>query len=606
MRKGRNQQQKIKSKETEEDRHKLRLTSIFISLLRDPSISALPSSPAHLNPDTRGHYIQGGTHTRGREGGENCHTSQGRRVNEMRTQAGPNNPPCGRTDSTNNTTIKNTKDAAENNPYSRTDSTNTTTIKYTKDAAQYNPYSKTAKTGKKLIPDNKKTKNTQLELEDPPDTTGRTSPARRTQKHTTMQDKTDTDSTDSTDKSILSFTSSIPSARLVEGPQGTEVEAWTVPVEEGHGVLLTTALATTATSCVLLVVQECGLGLWRPSAGGWTLVGETQHSIRNIGDIRDIRVEGLPSGEEGRFLMVAQREGEEQVEVMYIQVSLCGKDWQLSSASLKSPVSVSSGLALCVVGEWSVVISWAPQDTSDNPHLILLDLDLTYSRRAKKWELVCRPSTCSLPAGGGGGGGGITALLSECGTSGVVVCWSAEALTLFDPWQDAVIGCLPSPVTRVLWALAVQELLFVVGPRPGEPDLSLTAINPMTGSCDPFLTFSLSKGTTGVPPAALVEGGSLWRLTGVCLQLDRLTLSFSGGHGVCVYFRGRAEPRDHPCLSPPALPCTCPVPVTSTTKRTPQRHSQPGALPRSVAWSKNMETYNGPCLPCYPDLLIVS
>ena len=53
---------------------------------------------------------------------------------------------------------------------------------------------------------------------------------------------------------------------------------------------------------------------------------------------RDVLVEGLPSVEEGRFLLVAQREGEEQVEVVYIQVSLCGKDWHLSSASLKLPV----------------------------------------------------------------------------------------------------------------------------------------------------------------------------------------------------------------------------------------------------------------------------
>ena len=90
-----------------------------------------------------------------------------------------------------------------------------------------------------------------------------------------------------TDTSILSLTSSIPSAKLVEGPQGTEVEVWTVPVDEEHGVLLTTALTATTTSCLLLVVQECGLGLWQPSDGeSWVLLGETDHSIRDIGNIR--------------------------------------------------------------------------------------------------------------------------------------------------------------------------------------------------------------------------------------------------------------------------------------------------------------------------------
>ncbi|XP_045128637.1 uncharacterized protein LOC123514666 [Portunus trituberculatus] len=199
---------------------------------------------------------------RGREAGENCNTSQSNK-REMRIRAGLEEPQCGRTNTTNTTTFAKTKAAPKRNSHSRKNSA-----------------------GKILaFLDKNAVKESEIKLENTTGITTRTSTPKRNQEHTP---DIHTDTHTDTDKSTLSLTSSIPSAQLVEGPQGTEVEAWTVPVDERHGVLLTTSLATTPTSCVLLVVQECGLGLWGPSAGaeGWVLLGKTQHSIRDIANLR--------------------------------------------------------------------------------------------------------------------------------------------------------------------------------------------------------------------------------------------------------------------------------------------------------------------------------
>lgn len=82
----------------------------------------------------------------------------------------------------------------------------------------------------------------------------------------------------------------------------------------------------------------------------------------------------------------------------------------------------------------------------------------------------------------------------------------------------------------------LQELLFIISsssPSSGHPQVTFTALNPVTALHDPFL--SLSLGEPRAPEAGHRGGG----VTGVGLQKGRLTLTTSGGDGVHVYLRER-------------------------------------------------------------------
>ena len=108
----------------------------------------------------------------------------------------------------------------------------------------------------------------------------------KTENKANTQNKTNKTDIDEHNQNQIS--SSNPSVKLVEGPEGSVVEAWSLPAKDRCGVLLTTAITTVGSSCVLLVVQECGLEVWGLSSEGegWRLAGETQHSIRDVVKIR--------------------------------------------------------------------------------------------------------------------------------------------------------------------------------------------------------------------------------------------------------------------------------------------------------------------------------
>ncbi|XP_042211158.1 uncharacterized protein LOC121858663 isoform X2 [Homarus americanus] len=335
---------------------------------------------------------------------------------------------------------------------------------------------------------------------------------------------------------------------------------------EKHGKVLTSSLITLrggSEQCIL-IVQEFGFSLWnrvrqdrvklnhhivdkgsingKQSSKGeglreekWETVDDASHHIGRASDVRDIVAVGLPSDEEARYLVAVTKLTEKDVWILYVQFSHKEK-WQVIENRLDlSLCNTYKNLGICALSEWSVAIAWSSMEPSTAGCFVVMDIDVTYSRRSKQWELKCHSSTRSPfweePVDS-------LIALHQPDPKGVVLCSSRNSLYVYDAMEDIIIEKVHLQAAGLSWAVAVEDLVFLIGMDIITSQLYVLVLNPINGL---FETFSKS-----LPNNLRMADNISWestsnfsrngRVTGVCLESQELIIVFDAGTVIHMSF----------------------------------------------------------------------
>ncbi|XP_071538711.1 uncharacterized protein [Panulirus ornatus] len=325
---------------------------------------------------------------------------------------------------------------------------------------------------------------------------------------------------------------------------------------EKHGKILTTSLVSLFHAdeeiLYILVVKECGFTLWdtikrkgdtdktecsmnekQYTAKGslkndiWRTVGEISHHVGRTSDIRDIVAVGLPSDEEVRYLVAFSTTVEADVQIFYVQFSVEDKWLVIKSRLGLSLCNTFKNLAACAVGEWSVAICWTPMEPFTNGYFIITDIDVTYSRRGKRWELQCHSSfrslVCEEPLG-------CLIALHQPDPVGIVLYTSNNKLYMYDAVEDIILHQFHWQVAAPSWAVINEDLVFFLSvDTSGQTCLS--ALNPMNGLQETFFT-TLFQDNRGLCDGNSEESSKeccTRKLTCVSLNREKLVVAFDTG-----------------------------------------------------------------------------
>ncbi|XP_066945876.1 uncharacterized protein [Macrobrachium rosenbergii] len=128
--------------------------------------------------------------------------------------------------------------------------------------------------------------------------------------------------------------------------------------------------------------------------GNWRVLTEKKHQIGDISGVRHIVAVSLPSDEEEiRCLVAVSRNGDSVLHVIHVQYDLEG-GWLITERPIDIRVSCGDQLNHlfgCALSDWSVVLCWNSIKSSPESFLVI-NFDVSYSRRSKKWELHCNTS----------------------------------------------------------------------------------------------------------------------------------------------------------------------------------------------------------------------
>ncbi|XP_068216260.1 uncharacterized protein [Palaemon carinicauda] len=224
--------------------------------------------------------------------------------------------------------------------------------------------------------------------------------------------------------------------------------------------------------------------------GNWKALSEKKYQIGDITQIRKIVTVSLTSDdEEIRCLVAVSRNGDPALCIIHLQYDLEG-DWLITDRS----ISISHGdqmnhLFGCGLSDWSVALCWNSVNSSSEFFLVI-NFDVSYSRRSKKWELHCNtslrcPAWCSHLRS--------CVSLIDAELQGYAICTLKDMLYLYNVAENKVVHRIEWNLSPVMWSVAVKDLLFVLNHKEEESKTSLVAVNPMNGFCESFYSWTLEK-----------------------------------------------------------------------------------------------------------------
>nr|XP_045615095.1 uncharacterized protein LOC123768510 isoform X2 [Procambarus clarkii] len=347
------------------------------------------------------------------------------------------------------------------------------------------------------------------------------------------------------------------------------VRLHTLSVSEKYGRILTSSLVTlpdgNENKINILTVHECGFILWSASRKGrwlrarseshpvdlqssfgkpassrvglqeiWEELSEVSHQVGRASDIRNIVAVGLPSDDETRYLVAITTTTEADLRLLCILFSPSDKSLVIESG-LGLSFCTSKNLFACALGEWCIAIYWNTIEPSSSACFLVVDLDVTFSKRNKQWALQCcsslrsqildRPLDCLVA-------------LNQPDPKGVVLCTAGNILYIYDAIENTILQQIKWEAIPPSWTLASQELVFLISMDIDGGKMHLTVLNPVSGIQETFTeTFpdDLRLHESNTEDASLKPCGTV-RLTCACFQAYGLVLVLDNGVVVHVPF----------------------------------------------------------------------
>nr|XP_053631343.1 uncharacterized protein LOC128687766 isoform X1 [Cherax quadricarinatus] len=319
------------------------------------------------------------------------------------------------------------------------------------------------------------------------------------------------------DKTCINFDTK---NKPIKCSEAKDVRIHALPLIVEQGRILTTSLVTApdkdGDKKIILTVQEHGLTLWNVDIKGkyraredclqadlhssvdedlntssvdlqeevWTAFSEVSHQVGRAADIRDIVAVGLPSDEETRYVVAISKTTQADVRILCVHVGPDNK-WLVVETGLgPSLCNAYKNLTACALGEWSVAMYWTSGDAPTYGCFLVLDLDVTYSRRNKQWALKCHSSPRSLildePLD-------CLIALNQTDPKDVVLYTAGNNLYIYDAVEDIIIQKIHWQATPPSWAIAVEELVFLISMDISVGKIYLTAVNPINGLQETFI-----------------------------------------------------------------------------------------------------------------------
>nr|XP_053631405.1 uncharacterized protein LOC128687766 isoform X2 [Cherax quadricarinatus] len=267
------------------------------------------------------------------------------------------------------------------------------------------------------------------------------------------------------DKTCINFDTK---NKPIKCSEAKDVRIHALPLIVEQGRILTTSLVTApdkdGDKKIILTVQEHGLTLWNVDIKGKYRAREDclQADLHSSVD-EDLNTSSVDLQEE---VWTAFSEVSHQV----------GRAADISNAY--------KNLTACALGEWSVAMYWTSGDAPTYGCFLVLDLDVTYSRRNKQWALKCHSSPRSLildePLD-------CLIALNQTDPKDVVLYTAGNNLYIYDAVEDIIIQKIHWQATPPSWAIAVEELVFLISMDISVGKIYLTAVNPINGLQETFI-----------------------------------------------------------------------------------------------------------------------
>ncbi|KAK7020113.1 hypothetical protein SK128_023074 [Halocaridina rubra] len=236
--------------------------------------------------------------------------------------------------------------------------------------------------------------------------------------------------------------------------------------------------------------SEKDMSVRKNDANKWIVICEKVHDIGMPLDIRQVLAIGLPSDDDDRCIVTINRIGERSLQLVYVQFSV-NNGWLITDILLDNlNCELLGHLYGCVLDEWSVVMCWNSSKSTSSCSVSTINFDVTFSMRKKQWELRCASSVCTPPWRSH-----VTSLVALCysDVTGVTLCTTIDTLYVYDVARNGILHKLEWTSYPLSWAVAIKDLLFVLGMDCSTKLTYLSVINPCNNSMENFVQWSIES-----------------------------------------------------------------------------------------------------------------